>query len=190
MQASKETPNAYVPCAQSMQSNVQVSASISHNQKLSAIYHKVSHMPPEIKLHRHVDSFLNKPMEVEYYMDRNGESKVKLKFLKSFENLNLMKFIGLDKKFNMYHVKVFYINLKLYKMGLECKFHDMHIKFTLEDFKHHFGIESKGNEVCILSAANFVTEEIVKFISKSTRSCLDLANFQIIQVNFEMCILY
>lgn len=62
---------------------------------------------------------------------------------------------------------------------------------TFDDFEHHFGLESKGNAICISNAPNFVWEDFVKSISKSVyKDYLDMANFQISQVKFEMRILH
>lgn len=91
----------------------------------------------------------------------------------------------------MHHVKDFYYNLKLSDTCFDYKFHDKDIKFTLEEFEHHFGLEYKGMEVCISNATSFDIKDFVKSISKYVFSnCLDLDNFQISQVKFEMCILH
>lgn len=72
-----------------------------------------------------------------------------------------MNFIRLNRKYNPNQAKAFYCNIKVSSSGLECIFYNQVIKFTLDDFKHHFGLKSKGNEVYISNAyglgrANFV----------------------------------
>lgn len=76
-------------------------------------------------------------------------------------------------------------------ISLECLFHNQSIKHTLKDFDTHFELLSKGNEVCISSAPSFVKFDLVKSISKSViGDRLDMTNFHIRQVKFEIRILH
>lgn len=55
---------------------------------------------------------------------------------------------------------------------------DKHINFTIDDFEHYFGLEFKGNIVCVSNAPNFVKKFFVNSISKYVyRSCLNMSNF-------------
>lgn len=66
--------------------------------------------------------------------------------------------------YNPDHVKAFYYNHKVSSNGFECNFHNQFIKFTLDDFKHNFDLDSKGNEICISNASGFVRANFVKRI--------------------------
>ncbi|CAI8610906.1 unnamed protein product [Vicia faba] len=60
-------------------------------------------------------------------------------------------------------------------------------RFTLKYFENHFGLLSKGYEVCISSAHGFVKIDLVKSTSKSVfGDQLDMANFNISRVKFEI----
>lgn len=112
-------------------------------------------------------------------------------FLKPLEQHNLLKFIGMNRKYNPNHVKAFYYNLKVTSIGLESVFCNQVIKFTLDDFKHHFGLDSKGNEMYILNSSDFDRTEFVNSISKFVFiDHLNLTDFHISQVKFEMRILH
>lgn len=106
-------------------------------------------MAPNNKLMRYIEEFLNKPIEFEYYVNRSAEFELEVNFLKPLLNYKLLKFIGLDKKFNPDHVRAFYYNLKVSSNELGCDFHYKVIKFTLDDFRNRFELVSKGNDVCI-----------------------------------------
>lgn len=65
--------------------------------------------------------------------------------MKCLEHHKLLKFIKLNVKYNPDQVKDFYYNLNVSSNGLECNFRNQVVKFTLNDFMHHFGLETKGN---------------------------------------------
>lgn len=98
-------------------------------------------------------------------MNKSVEFEVGVKFLKPFELHKLLKCIGLDWKYNPGHVKAFYYYLKITSDGIEWFFHDQVIKFMVNDFKHHFGLESKGSKVCISNLFCIVRGDFAKSIS-------------------------
>ncbi|CAI8603719.1 unnamed protein product [Vicia faba] len=59
------------------------------------------------KIKRYVKDLLNKPIEDEYYGYSFVECDLKVSILKLFQHHKLLKFIGLKRKFNLDHVKVF-----------------------------------------------------------------------------------
>ncbi|KAL5099949.1 hypothetical protein RYX36_004276 [Vicia faba] len=81
---------------------------------------------PEDELKDYTNKFLNKPIESEYYVDKIVESKLKLKlkFIKHFENHKLLQYIGLNKKYNQHYLKEFNCNLKLADTKFEIKLQD------------------------------------------------------------------
>lgn len=50
---------------------------------------------------------LNKPVEVEYFVTKSVEYEVRAKILKPLEQHKFLKFFGLNKKYNLDHVKNF-----------------------------------------------------------------------------------
>lgn len=82
-------------------------------------------------------------------MNKLDESEIGVMFLAQLEEHELLKFISMNTKINLDLVKAFYCNLQVTSNGLECTFRNKLIKLTLDDFKNHFGLFSKGNEVCI-----------------------------------------
>lgn len=74
---------------------------------------------------------------------------------------------------------------------MECQFHNKLIKFTSKDFDTPFGLWVKGSDVCISKALKFVKFDLVKHISKFVLGdSLEMKNFHISQVKFEMRILH
>lgn len=131
------------------------------DQDLSFICHKVNNFVYDDILKRYEKEFLNKPIESKYFFNKFVEYEIGVRFLKQLKQHKLFKFIGTNRKFNPYPVKAFYCNLKVSNNGLEHVFHNQVIKFMLYDFKHPFGLVSKGNEVCILNALGFDRVEFV-----------------------------
>lgn len=186
IQASKDTSDARLPKTSNERKNTQ-----APSQDLSFIYQKVHHYAFYDKLKRYVKEFLNKTVESEYFVNKLVKSEIIIKFLEPLGEHRLLKFVSLNGKFNLNHVNLFYCNLKVTSDGLECPFRDQLIKFTLEDFKNHFGLLSKGDEVCISNAPVFVKFDFVKSIYKFVlQDCPNLANFHISQVKIEMIILH
>lgn len=83
VQASKETSNASFPKKLNASKNTQVSA-----YELSFIYHKFSYFVPDDKIKRYVKEILNKPVEVEYFLNKSDESEIRVSLLKPLEQHN------------------------------------------------------------------------------------------------------
>lgn len=62
--------------------------------------------------------FLNKPIEHECYVDKTSKVVLREKILKLFADRKLLKFIGLNKRYNPDYVKAFYCNLEQTPLGL------------------------------------------------------------------------
>lgn len=58
--------------------------SSSSNQAISALCYKVKHLLSEDSLKVYSEKFLNKPIELEYYVDTSSEIEFRAKFLKPF----------------------------------------------------------------------------------------------------------
>lgn len=84
----------------------------SSNQATFVVCHKVKHLFHEYSLKLYSEKFLNKHIESEYYVNNTFEVELRAKFLKPFSNHKLLKFIGMNKKYNPNHVKNFYCNLE------------------------------------------------------------------------------
>ncbi|KAL5076143.1 hypothetical protein RYX36_015127 [Vicia faba] len=128
------------------------------------------------------DKFLNKPADLEYYVDASVEVELKANFLKSFFNHNLLKFIGINKKYNHDYVKAFYCNLLKTSSGIENRFKDKIIRFNFMDFNKYLGLTSNNLSVF---AARLPGHDIVQFvlsISKFICDNLAISNFNISQV--------
>ena len=101
------TPNARV-----------VKKKSSKNQIAEALCHKVKHLLPEDSLQVYQKKFLNNPVASEYYVGSSSKVELKAKFLKPFSFHHMLKFIGLNKKYNPDYVKVFYCNMVKTLVGL------------------------------------------------------------------------
>lgn len=97
----------------------------------------------------YVETFLNKPIEVEYYIGKVVKTNIGIDFLQPFENCGLLKFIGLHKMYNPHHVKSFYYYMNYTQVGIEIQFCSKLIKFHFEEFNNNFGLENKGMYVCM-----------------------------------------
>lgn len=92
---------------------------------------------------------MNKLIELEYNVDKTSEVELRAKFLKLFANQKLLKFIGLNKKCNLDHVKAFYCNLELTTIGFETRFKDRVVKFGYLDFTTYFDLKSEGSSLVV-----------------------------------------
>lgn len=134
---------------------------------------------------------MNKLIQSKYFVNKRVESDLKVKFLQPFAKHNLQKFIRLNKNFNPHHVKFFYCNLELTTAGLVSKFKNRVVKFNYIDFATHFGLKSVGMDVCVSKSSQYERIFFVQSISKYVfGDRLDMANFHISQVKFEMRILH
>lgn len=79
----------------------------------------------------------------------------------------MLKFIGLNKKFNPRHVKAFYYNLQLPHVSLVSKFKDRVVKFDYTYFIVHFNLKSVGMDVCVTKSLQYGRISFVQYISKS-----------------------
>lgn len=157
------------------------------NQYLYLISKKIHDLIPNDKLQRYVNLFLNKPIEFEYFVNKLVETELGEKFIAPLEEHSMLKFLSLNKKFDMDLIKTFYCNLIVASDGLECQFNNKMIKFTKKHFDTHFGVWSKENKFYFSNAPNFVKIDMVKSITKSDFSDrLDMENFNIRQIKFEM----
>lgn len=93
------------------------------------------------------------------------ETELGVKTLDPLEEHKLLKFLSLDKKFDLDLIQAFYCNLKEVGDGLERRLRNKLIKFMLKYFDTHFGLWAKGSEVCISNAHYFVKFDLVKSIS-------------------------
>ena len=71
----------------------------------------INYLLPEDSLQLNQEKFLNKLIDPECHVDASAEIELRAKFLKPFSNHNLLKFLGLNKKYNSDYVKVLYCNL-------------------------------------------------------------------------------
>ncbi|CAI8588780.1 unnamed protein product [Vicia faba] len=108
------------------------------------------------------------------------------KFLKPFSNHNLLKFIGLSKKFNPDYVKAFYCNLELTTTGLKSKFKDCAVKFRYCDFTKLYWLTSSSSSVTAARLSQYDTVHFVLSISKFVTENIVMSNFPISQVMFNM----
>lgn len=129
--------------------------SSSSNQAISALCYKVKHLLSEDSLKVYSEKFLNKPIELEYYVDTSSEIEFRAKFLKPFPDHKLLKFIGLNKIFNPNHVKEFYYNLERTNVVIESRFKDCVIKFDYSDFIKHFGLKSEDSSLTIAESSQY-----------------------------------
>lgn len=104
-------------------------------------------MLPKDNLQKYQDNFHYKPVDPEYFVNATTEVELKTKFLKPFANNNLLKFIGMKRKYNPDYVKAFYFNLELTSVGLESRFKNKVVKFDYFDFTKYFGLKYKGSNV-------------------------------------------
>ncbi|CAI8589839.1 unnamed protein product [Vicia faba] len=125
----------------------QSSKKSSQSQNIYVMSHKVIHQLLVDSLKWYHENFLNKPVDPEYYVDATSKVESREKILKQFANHNLLKFIGMSKKFNHYHVNAFYCNLELTTVGLKSGFNDSVVKFSYGDFTKKIGLTSSGSSI-------------------------------------------
>lgn len=106
VQARKVTPNT------------RIKKKSSKNQIAEALCPKVKLLFPEDSLQVYQKKFLNNPVASEYYVGSSSKVELKAKFFKPFSFHHLLKFIGLNKKYNPDYVKVFYCNMVKTLVGL------------------------------------------------------------------------
>ncbi|KAL5072979.1 hypothetical protein RYX36_011963 [Vicia faba] len=164
IQASRDSPYGKLRKNSSMET--------SQTQTIYVMCHKLIHLLPENCLKVYHKKFLNKLVEPEYYVDNTLETELRAKFLKTFIDNNLLKFIGLRNKFNPDHVKAFYCNLVRTTAEIERKFKDHVVKFYYGDFTRYLGLTSsianifvdispEYDRVCfVLSISKLVSENI------------------------------
>lgn len=99
--------------------------------------------------------FLNMPIKREYYVDKISDFEFRAKFLKSFDNHKLLKFIGLNKRYNPHHVKAFYCNLEKTTTGIESRFKDCVVKFGYSDFTKHFDLKYEGSSLTVMKSFDY-----------------------------------
>lgn len=80
---------------------------------------------------------------------------MRAKFLKPFVDHKLLKFIGLNKKFNPGHVKAFYCNLEQTLVGIKSKFKDCVVKFNYMDFTKYLGLTSEGSYMFVAKSPDY-----------------------------------
>ena len=109
---------------------------------------------------------MNKPIDLEYYVDSYAEVELRAKILKPFPFHHMLKFIGLNKKYNQDYVKVFYYNLVQTLDGLESRFKDKVIKFNYMDFSKYIGLTFGGYDIAIARSYDYDRISFVLSISK------------------------
>ncbi|CAI8613373.1 unnamed protein product [Vicia faba] len=107
---------------------------------------------PEESLLRYLCSFSIKPVESEYFVEKNSETKIGVELLASCENHGLMKFLSLKKDYDPELVKAFYCNLKTIDDGLKCHLNDKLIKLYVNS---HFVIPAGDDEVDTSNSLKF-----------------------------------
>ncbi|CAI8616505.1 unnamed protein product [Vicia faba] len=103
--------------------------------------------------------------------------------------MNLLKFIGLKRKYCPDYVKAFYYNRVVTPTGIDSRFKYKLVKFDYFDFRKYLDLASSG---ALLDAApiNYDKVSHVLAISKFVVESPSMSNFSIIQVNFDMCLLH
>ncbi|KAL5099993.1 hypothetical protein RYX36_004320, partial [Vicia faba] len=102
-------------------SDVRIKKKSSNAQTTKALCHKEKHLLLEDNLQLYQENFLNNPVDSEYYVNAYSETELRAKFLKPFAKEKLLKFIGLNNKYNHDYVEAFYYNLELTLSGIENK---------------------------------------------------------------------
>lgn len=148
-------------------------------------------MNPEENIQRYVNEFSNKNVESGNLIEKLFKIKLVVRFWALREEHSLLRFLNFNKRYDPELIKAFYCNLKISDEGLECHFKNKLIKFSLSDFNTHFGLWARGDEICTTNAPKFSKLEFVTSIFKFVfGDRLDMANFNIIQIKFEMRILH
>lgn len=83
-----------------------------------AFYLKVNHLIVDHNFKAYVEYFLNKSIKVEYYVDKVVKIDIGID-LKPLENHNLLKLIGLSKRYVPCDVKALYYFMKKNSYGIE-----------------------------------------------------------------------
>ncbi|KAL5082020.1 hypothetical protein RYX36_010441 [Vicia faba] len=128
--------------------------------------HKVIHLIPKDGLKWYHDNFLNKPIDPEYYVDSIFETESRGKFLKLYANHDLLKFIGLSKKFNPGHVKAFYCNLELTIVRLKSRSKINVMKFAYGYLTKYLGLTSSSASIIATKLSEYDKVHFVLSISK------------------------
>lgn len=98
---------------------------------------------------------MNKPIGLEYYVDKSAEIDLRSKFYKPFDNHKLPKFIGSNKKFNPDLVKAFYCKLEQTPGGIESRFKDRVVKFNYLDFNTYFNLKLEGPSIDVARSPEY-----------------------------------
>lgn len=151
---------------------------ISYTLNFVILLHKVNHLILEDEFKIFFEIFLNKSHDQESYVTKQVETTLKMDFLQMFENHKLLKFLGINKKFNSDHVKSFYCDVKSTCGYLLYRFWGRQVSFTFAEFHEVLGLENNSMEVDPQNQAS------------GFRRILYILNFQISQMKFEMRILH
>ncbi|CAI8592780.1 unnamed protein product [Vicia faba] len=141
--------------------------------------HKVIHLLPKDGLKWYHYNFLNKPIDPEYYVDSIFETESRGKFLKLYANHDLLKFIGLSKKFNPGHVNAFYCNLELTIVGLKSRSKINVMKFAYGYLTKYLGLTSSSASIIAAKLSEYDKVHFVLSISKFVAKNIVMLNFLI-----------
>ncbi|KAL5055995.1 hypothetical protein RYX36_036677 [Vicia faba] len=171
VQARKETPEG------------KLKKKSSRIQTAEALCHKVKHLLPEDSLKHYQENFLDKSVDPDYHVDTTSKNELRIKFLQPFAYANLLKFIGLKRKYCPDYVKAFYYNWDLTPTGIDSRFKDKLVKFDYFDFRKYLDLASSG---ALLDAAptNYDKVSHVLAISKFVVESPSMSNFSIVQVKY------
>lgn len=100
----------------------------------------VAHLLPADSLQKYNDNFVYKLVDSEYYVNSYAENELKTKFLKPFDDKNILTFISLNRKYNPDYVKAFQCNLESTTSGLQSRFKDRIMKLSYSNFINYFGM--------------------------------------------------
>lgn len=160
----------------------------SSSSSLILLHSKVAHLFAEDNLQKYQDKLLYKPVDPRYFIDSTAEVELKTKFLKPFADNNLLTFIGMKRKYNPDLVKAFYCNLELTIVGLESRFKNNIFKFVYSNFTKYFDLTCEGN-LSNTKKPEYDKALFVLAISKYVCEHMEISNFRISQIKFDMRLL-
>lgn len=111
-------------------------------------------------------------------------------FLKPFVDNHLLKFIGMESKYNLDYVKAFYCNLELITALFESRFKKKVVKFDYSDYNKYLGLSYDGSNMFVSKSSDYDKISFLLSISKSVCENMEMSNFGISQLKFCMHLLH
>lgn len=147
-------------------------------------------MFPEDSLQKYQDKFLYKAVDHGYFVEATAKAELKTKILKPFADNNLLKFIGMKRKYNPYYVNAFYYNMELTFVGLKNRFKNKVGKFDYSDFNKYFGLSYERLNMSNAKESNYDKVSFVLSISKYVCEHMEMSNLSISHIEFDMRLLH